>query len=337
MLTGLLVDPRVEGVPDAWERFLTAESVPGTWHGTVLGRLAWLAQAPSYLGVVLEGSGTPWAIFHLRHLGASLPRHAFVGPPTRPAAPGLVECRLPPTGSGTGYRFASGLDAGERSAALAAIERTLAARLGRRASAIVYRNVPAGDLASFPRGRICRRVTPEVVVDNRWDDLEAFYADLPSKQRSELRRLDHRLSEGSEVVVATERTVEPACASRLAASVVRRHRHRLRRVPPIPASYFDALGGRAGIEFLTYREGEGRLLSFATLVDDGSELSDSVWGSLDVRDGGRPHLYFHHYLRAIRLLISRRRRRITLGKGLGRIKLRYAGRYERRHVVGAVL
>jgi hypothetical protein len=336
VLTGLLVDPRVDGIPAAWERFLTAESVPGLWHGAAVRALAWYRRSPSYLGLVCDGSGAPFAIFHLRHVGLGSRRHAFHAEGA--AAAGMLECRLGPASTGRGYRFASALDGSERRAAVSALERAARSRFGWRAAAVAYRDVLPQDLAAFTAlGRICLRVTPEVIVENRWGELDAFFAELPPKRRSELRRLEARLAADRELVIGNERALDPAAASRLAASVGRRHRHGLRAAVPIPASYFDALGGAHGIEFLTYRDPSGRLLSFATLVDDGAELADSVWGNLDLGDGGRQDLYFHHYLRAIRVLIGSRRRRISLGKGLGQIKLRYCARYEDRFVVAAAV
>ena len=339
MLTGLLVDPRVDGIPDAWRQFLTTESVPGLWHGRVVIALAWHRRSPSFLGVVCDRSGAPFAIFHLRHLGLGSRRDEFLAGGA--AATGMLECRLGPASTGCGYRFAAALDDGERRAAVSALERAARARFGWRAAAVAYRDVPPQDVAALiAPGRIrrmCRRVTPEVIVENRWGELDAFYADLPPKRRSELRRLDARLAADREVVIGDEQALDPAAASRLAASVGRRHQRGRRRTVPIPPSYFEALGGLPGIEFLTYRDGGGRLLSFATVVDDGAELADSIWGNLDLSDGGRHDLYFHHYLRAIGLLIARRRRRIALGKGLGEIKLRYCGSYEDRFVIAAVM
>jgi len=337
VLNGYVVDPRVDALPGSWERFLADESVPGAWHGSVVSALAWHARSPAYLGLVCDGSGTACALFSLRHHGSASRRGAFVAAGARSAA-GLVECRLGPTSTGSGYRFAATLDDAGRREAVLALERAVRARFGLRAPAIVYRDVPPGHAAAFAgAGRVARRVTPEVVVENRWDDLDAFYAELAPRRRAELRRVEAQVARDRGVVVAQERALDPASASRLAASVARRHRHGLRRATPIPAAYFDALGGRPGVEFMTYRDPRGRLLSFGTLLDDGRELVDSVWGNLDLLDGGRQDLYFHHFLRAIGQLIARRRRRIALGKGLGDVKLRFGGRYEERLVVGALL
>ena len=200
MLTGLLVDPRVDGIPAAWERFLTAESVPGLWHGAVVRALAWHRRSPSYLGVVCDHSGEPYAIFHLRHLGVGSRRHAFLADSA--AAAGMLECRLGPTSTGCGYRFASALDSGERRATVSALEHAARARFGWRAAAVAYRDVAPQDVATFTaRGRMCRRLTPEVIVENRWGELDAFYADLPPKRRSELRRLDARLASDRRLVL----------------------------------------------------------------------------------------------------------------------------------------
>jgi hypothetical protein len=337
VLTGYVLDPRADELPEPWERFVAAESVPAAWHGSVVRALAWHARSPSYLGLVCDRAGTPCALFVLHHHGAASRRNAFVAA-GRTAAGGVIECRLGPTSTGSGYRFASDLDGAGRRAALLALERALRERLGRRAPAVVYRDVRPEHAAAFAgAGRIARQVTPEVVVENRWDDLGAFYAELAPRRRGELRRLEAQVARDGRLVIAEERALDPASASRLAASVARRYRHGLRRATPIPAAYFHALGGLPGVEFLTYRDSQEQLLSFGTLFDDGSELADSVWGSLDLLDGGRQQLYFHHFLRAIGHLIARRRRRIALGKGLGELKLRFGGRYEERLVVGALL
>jgi hypothetical protein len=335
VLSGVLVDPRAEGIPRVWEQFLVAESVPGSWHSPVVRTLAWCSRSPSYLGLVSDRSGAPCAIFHLHHLGVGSWRHRFAADGLMDA--GVIECRLGPASTGCGYRFASALDNGERRAAVSALERAVRVRLRWRVIGIAYRDVVPRDVAAFARrGRVCRRVTPEVIVENRWGELDEFFGDLPPKRRSELRRLDARLRSDRQLLIGNERSLDPAVASRLAASVARRHRRGLGHSVPIPASYFDVLGGLPGIEFLTYRDADRRLLSFATLLDDGAELADALWGNLDLSDGGRQDLYFHHYLRAIAALIARQRRRIALGKGLGELKLRYCGSYEDRFLVVAV-
>ena len=344
MFRAAVVEARTEPVPPAWDAFVGTEGLPGVWGSTAVTRLAWCAPAATYLAIVVDRSGAPCALFHARHLGWRDRPSSYASAPAAAAhrSPGLVECRLPPTHSVAGFRFAASLSPPERREAVAAFEGAVRDRLGRRVPAIVYRNACAADLDVLRAGRgrrVCRPAAPEVVVENRWADVGAFLRDLPAKRRSELRRLDEALRADPVLAMGDEPAVEAAAASRLATTVARRHgRHRL-PVVPVPASYVDALNGTPGVEFLTYRDtADGhRLLAFATVLDDGHELCDSVWGNLEGHDGGRSDLYFHHYLRAVGLLILRGRRCMSLGKGLVDIKLRYAGQPEARYLVGAGL
>jgi hypothetical protein len=107
----------------------------------------------------------------------------------------------------------------------------------------------------------------------------------------------------------------------------RQHSHELRLKSlwephvPLPAGYFAALHTRPDVVTLTYRERSGRLLAFGTLLDHPRHPKIGTWVALHPGEGGRKHLYFHHYLRLIEYVAgSGGRRRLSAGQGMFEVK-----------------
>jgi hypothetical protein len=328
-----LVDPLLEPVPAAWDAFASEHRLVSLWRSRPLATVAWSAQTPTLMAVVADASGTPLALFHARVLGLPHVPSRFVVPGRRTLA-GLVECRLHPVGSYPGYAFARGLDAAGRSAATAAFEDALRRRLGRRCPAIAYRQVSQAELPIVRRRRrAALRVQPDLVLENRWSDVDAYLATLERKVRGDFRRIRRGLDADATVRSAIERDLPAAEAARLVAAVRTRHRHPLLVQPPVPVAYFEELARGPDTYFFTYRDDGGRLLAFSTVHDNGVELLSGFWGTLDPREGGRRNLYFDEYLRTIEHMIEHGRERLRIGKGMARIKARLGATPSDRYAV----
>ncbi|MEV0400960.1 GNAT family N-acetyltransferase [Actinoallomurus sp. NPDC050550] len=318
----VVIDPVRETVPAEWPELVRAAGLPAIWHDDLLVRLAWFARQPAYMALVTDG-GTPCALFHARHRGARPPRR-FRGTSPR-LLPGLVECHLAPYVTTPGYAFHPESGTAERAAAVKAFERGMAHRLGLRCAGVVYRQVIDEDRPIF-RGHVIRPGEPEAVVDNRWGGVEEYLRDLPGDDRRHMRRVERLVSEDPGVRAAVETSIDGADAGRLLSVVQHRYRGRFTVPVPVPALYFEMLSGRPGIRFLTYRRPDGELLAYALQVDDGRTLLCQGWGTRDRSDGGRPHLYFDHFLRQVYQLIEDGREKMIMGKSMYELKRRFGAR-----------
>jgi hypothetical protein len=235
----------------------------------------------------------------------------------------VFECKLPPMGSTPGFAFAADLDRAGRRAAVAAFERALFRRLGRRCLGVAYRQVADGDLSDCGGfGRLRVATNPTTVLENRWATMEEYLAGLPSKRRRRLRRLQRTLVADPDLEIAIGGEIDAPAASRLAFLTELRHRRGRLDAPgqPVPSAYFDVLAGRDGVLYLTYRDRAGRLLAFALAFDDGQRLEATAWGALDPRQGGRSDLLLDHHLRLIALAIERGRAAVGFGKPMTDVK-----------------
>ena len=290
-----LLDPAVETVPSAWARFVASRRLGPAWDAAALAALA-----PRHRGLLLG---------LVEHDG--LTAAAFCGRPRGPSAgPAVFECKLPPMGSTPGFAFASGLDRAGRRAAVAAFERALFRRLGWRCLGVAYRQVGQGELdACDGPGRPRISTDPVAVLENRWATMDEYLAGLSHRRRGRLRSMQRALDADPDLQIGVGAQVDAGAASRLAFLTEQRHRRGRLDAPgePVPAAYFDALAGRDGVLYLTYRDADGRLLAFALAFDDGRWLDATMWGSLDPHADGRKNLLFDHYLRLIALAVERGR------------------------------
>jgi hypothetical protein len=323
-LTGELIDPR-EPVPE-WDRFLRQQRLPRAWDAGALATLA--APQRLWCGLVRDG-GSVVAVFTGR----------YRGPGGRSPLVGCFECRVPflPV---PGFAFAADLGAADRRAAIAAFERAMVRRLGRRCLGIAYRQVHGGDLAAVrARRRVRIGTSPLVWLENRWTGLDAYFTWLPRRRRQKFRQLHRRLSADPdleiEIGAAGIGKADAAEASRLAGLTAARHQHMRAPAAP-PAAYLLALSGQDGVLYLTYRDQDGRLLAFLLIFDDGAVLRCSVWGSLDPHGEGRPHIYFDHYVRLVAYAIEHGRSGVNLGKGMAEAKQRFGGVLVPQHLVAGL-
>ncbi|MFS8522851.1 MAG: hypothetical protein FWJ87_16040, partial [Micromonosporaceae bacterium] len=328
-LVATYVDPLREPPPDGWDDFVARQGLTMRWDAGLLRAVSWNVQVASSMVLVRErSSGDPVAVFYARHAGLQDPRR-FARPGRVPVL-GLTECRSLPMHD-AGMAFADGLDERDRQEACRAFERAVRSRAGARWHPVVYRWVTRSLLGSLPVGR--RRFIPQsptMVIHNEWSDLADYLASLPDRWASRLERIHTELSAGDAVRFELVDAVDPDQAAWLADEVKRRRRRDTVPFPSLPASYFARLNQVPGFRYLTYRDGDGRLLAMLTCYDDGEDLYSGTWGYRSEADGGRRNLYFDIYPRQVDMMIRLGRRRLVLGPGLEDLKARLGARPEPR-------
>jgi hypothetical protein len=307
-----------EPVPAEWDRFVVEQGLLRAWDAAAFVALAAAGQG-RWLGLVHE-QGRPVGLVCGRLRG-------------RPG-PALFECKMPWVGL-PGFAVAATLERDERRAALAAFERALRRRLGWRCPAVLYRVLDAEELAlvrGFGRA-VIRTPYPRAVLRNDWASMDEYWLSLRRKLRHRLRSQYRQLERDPDLVVELGGgPVDGAEAARLMRLTLLRHERRLPAAGGPPPAYLEALSGR-GVLYLTYRDGAERLLGVGLVFDDGRWMTDSLWGSLDPGDGGRPNIYFHRFLRLISYMVERRRAGMNCGRGMLEIKQRYGCQAVAQHLV----
>lgn len=328
----LLFDPLREGAPDAWDAFVEEHKLPSAWASGMLGRAAWCSPNAILMGAFCTGSGAAVALFHGRLIGLPGRPDRYRDPQVRPLT-AILECKLTPGSTSTGYEFAPGLSAGEKSAAVRAFNGGVRRRLGGRLAGIVYRHVHATDLAGIAgKPKLSLPVQPTAVLDNHWDDVTGYLAGLESAHRKGLRRIRRRVDEDAGLTVGIEQQISAHDAARLAALVRARHRGPFAE-PPLSVGYMDALGNAADTSFMTYRENDGRLIAFSVVHDNGAVLVHGHWGLEELVLGGRRDLFFDVNLRVVERMIHTGRRRLVLGKAMPKLKAMFGARMEPQFAV----
>jgi len=310
----IVVDPLTEPVPPEWDELSPRPGVGTAWDGDLLTALAWCATRPTLMAVVLA-DGKARALFHATRPG--IRRSGFVMPGQSPTGP--VMCHLAPGISTAGHVFDAELDDAGRAGAVAAFEHAVRARLGRRCTGFVYRQVAAAEAAVFRRrGRILRNAVPEWVVRNEWEDLDGYLRSLPARHRKNVARTLRIVDEDPEIATAVEPGVPGDEAARMLHTV--QTRYAMPRAV-FPGLYYEGLSGRPGARFFTYRQhAERMLLAFGLLMDDGDTVRCQGWGT---RGDERRQLYFDHFVRQIGYLIDNGRREMVMGKGMDKEKARF--------------
>ncbi len=305
------------------ELFAPGESLPAEWDRFVAQQRLIRAWGAAPFAALHEAGQEPWAgLVHERGRPVALVRGRLRGG----RGPVAFECRLL-WASQRGIVFAAELDAADQRAVVLAFERALARQLRWRCLAVLYRHLAREDLELLRGlGRI-RIPTPYPAMElpNVWATMNDYYLSMPRKTRHRLRAQYRQVERDPDLKIeVTPGPVEGAEASRLVRLTNLRHSHPPKDGGP-PPEYFEALSGE-GVLYFTYRDAGGRLLGVSMVFDDGEWLTDSAWGGLDPHTDGRPHIYFHRYLRLIAHMIESGRAGLNMGRGMTEVKQRYGAR-----------
>ncbi|KUL34524.1 hypothetical protein [Actinoplanes awajinensis] len=329
-----IFDPRFEPVPAEWEKFVQDEGVSAAWSADALAAVAWTSQRTVHLGLVFDGKHVV-ALF-CGDFGALRRRRARFSATARLPLAGVFFARIL-MGFDEGFVFAESLDLPGRTAARAAFERGLRARLGRRCLGIVYQNVATASLPAFrSRTRLCRPVSPNSVLVNRWGSMDEYFAGLPRRRRRRFEQIyrDVDRDPGLRVLRAVP-AIDPHEASRLEQLTRLKHLGPGEVLVPLPSLYFERLNHRDGVRYFAHTQpDDGALVSFDLSFEHRGGLVTTVTGSASGARKGQG-LYWDLYLREIEYVIDRGLPRLEFGKGLVDLKKQFGCVTETQYAVAA--
>jgi hypothetical protein len=199
---------------------------------------------------------------------------------------------------------------------LRALERGVRKHVGPLLTGLIYRNVP---LSLAPvvsgRGRVVRGVSPAAsVLENRFEDEDAWLASLSRNRRKNVRRVDRLVASDPSLVVrfaAGRSDVD----GEVLTGLLRTHRAKFGRQrfdprTPVAAAYLVAAIRRPDVHTLTYSDVDGQVLAFGTYLDHPETPLLQFWASRE----DRGHLYFDCHARAIRHAIADGRKELSAGR-----------------------
>lgn len=319
----LVVDPRVDPEPPGWREFHRRWRLHAVWDYELLRLEAWTARNPPVL-IVIRDSGKvvaglsvlvcrPWR--EPRY--APAPRRQGRWPTIR--GPVWAEVYQPWLSGFPGIVFDPGLDTAVREEVVRLAERELVRRFGFALLGVLYRALDR-ELAGIVggRGRLTREVDSVSVLANVFSSPDDWFAALSKSRRSSLRRQRKELESSTDLLIhggAGRRDLDGAQVARL----INRHRAERGKAPldtrsPLSGAYFETFLRRPDVHTLTYHDDEGRLLAVNTMLDHPDSVIKQHWAALSEAEGGRKHLFFDSYQRAVRHLVSRGAGELSAGR-----------------------
>ncbi|MDN5895170.1 MAG: GNAT family N-acetyltransferase, partial [Nocardioides sp.] len=195
--------------------------------------------------------------------------------------------------------------------------------LGRRVTAMIVRQVLAGELPALTsQPCVVREGGAIAVFRNRFDSFDGYLASLSRKRRGDVRRIHRAFAADEEVVVAHTATGDEAGRltvedmQRLHAEVVARN-HTRRWLPRrlLTAGVARAQLDHPGVERLTYHDRTGRLLAYALTWNHDVSPILGGWGMASRDQGGPRNAWFHQATTHIRWCIESGRPQLVGGQG----------------------
>ncbi len=313
-------DPRTDPPPDGWAAF-RARCLPPVWDYELLRREAWLAKNPPVLAVVRQGSSVVGALSVMvcRGWGAGT-----FGPVSGGRfRPRWAEVYLPLLSGYPACVFDD--DFTERRTAIRQFERALREYVGPGLLGVVYRAMnPELVPALAGRARISREIDPAAVLVNRYSTVDEWAAALAPDVRRYLNpdvateaaagRTDLDPHELAVLLnVHRARQDDRAWAGGQRSRVGGLH---LDTRSPIAPAYLDVLVRRPDVITRTYRDGDGGLLGFNTMIDHPDGAAVHHWAALPSAEGGRKGLYVDCYARCVAHVIAAGRPELTAGRAM---------------------
>jgi hypothetical protein len=317
-LTVDVLDPRHDPKPGMWEELRVRCGQHALWAWDPL-RAGALDAADKMLVAVVRDGAEPAAVVcaTLTGLTGLSPRRA-----------GVLDIYAPMAVSHQGWWFVGDPPWQTRREMLRTYVRAMRRELGLGCRAVLWRQVTEEDRAAVPgRIRLTREQIPIARIATPWPDLAGWYAGLPPGRRQNLRRrrrqFDAELHVGTgpagDLVTAAEITALKQENDRKYKQGAATPQHQRLRVPPITAPYFEALIGRDDVFVIAYRDGD-TLVAVQLLLDHPTWPIQHYWGALPPERGGRKHLYFDMYGRAVEWAVTTGKKGLVWGKTMSGIK-----------------
>lgn len=326
-----VLDPRHDAEPPFWAALRARAGLRADWDYELIRIAAWCARVP-LLVTVLHGSRTVLGVVCASWTGLPARRHGFVarsrGHERWPRV-GVLDVASPGTSAVPGWWFAGGLQLNERRALVAAYRTGMRRELGPGCRGVLWRQVTRESLPDFAQPPRLIRATPAVaMLDLPWTEPSAWLGTLKRERRKSLRRRRRHIDVDPdlEVRVGVQVGLDPGEVTKLLRHNERAHDRGWRSPLPQSTSYLEALLRHEEVTTIDYRDGVGRLLAFATILDHPSWSVGRHWSTLPPSLGGRGHLYFDMYLRQIEWAIEQGKAGVNLGKGMLEIKTELGAR-----------
>lgn len=324
-----IVDPRVDPEPPGWRDFQRRRSLHAVWDYDLMRLEAWTARNPAVLVVVRDAGRVVAGMSVLVCRPWREPRYAPA--PARRSwlsgfgAPVWAEVYQPWLSGFPGVVFDAGLDPAACREVTRRVERALARCLGVGLLGVLYRAL-GRELAGIVggRGRLVREVDAVAVLPNDFSCPDEWIASLSKSRRSSLRRQQRALESSPDLVVRGAAAREDLDGAQIARLINRHRADRGKAVldtrSPVSGAYLESFLRRPDVHTLTYHDAEGRLLAVNTLLDHADSVIKQHWAALPVAEGGRKHLFFDSYQRAVRHLLRRDAAELSAGRGRHDVK-----------------
>ncbi|SFB27818.1 hypothetical protein SAMN05216266_107197 [Amycolatopsis marina] len=330
-----IVDPRTDREPEGWRDFRRRANLPPVWDYQLLGTEAWLSRNPPVLAVLHNGTRVVGAcsVMVCRTFRGRTFAPSPSGRRTR-LRPVWAEVYLPLLSGYPAGVFDRSVDAAARKAALRLFERELVRFLGIGTVGVVYRAMtPEVGLAAGGGGRVTREIDPTAVMRNRWSSFADWLDTLSPRVRAAIERLD-----ADDTVQVTSGAQRTDLDGRELAVLLNEHRARqdarawaegqrsrvgglhLDTRSPVAAAYLDTFVRRRDVVTTVYRDRNGGLLAFNTMIDHPVSSAVHHWAAVPAGSGGRGDLYIDAYARCVRHMIEHGRAELTAGRTLLDVK-----------------
>ncbi|GII78474.1 hypothetical protein Sru01_34560 [Sphaerisporangium rufum] len=299
-------DARRPRPPDGWAAFAAGRGLPVLWSWELV-RLAATGARPAVLaGTLRDGGGDGGTVRGL--VTARFPGPRAGGRGTIPLA-GVVDVDCVLSASLPGVVLS---DPELYPAAVEAVRRAVLRAHGRRARALMFRQVSAEQLPAVTRWpAVVREGGPIAVFRNTHADFESYLRGLSKSRRWSLRQCLREIDADPDVTVSFRargdrpHEVGPREFCALVDRTMNKH-HRGRLLPRRPARPEVAAAqlDHPETRLAVYRGAGGRLLAVSMLLGAGRLPIYNAWGALGPAEGGRKGLWFHDNMLKVRWCIE---------------------------------
>jgi len=316
-----VLDPRHDAEPTYWRALRARAGLRADWDYGLIRIAAWCSRVP-LLVTILHGGESVLGLVCASWTGLPARRHGFVARSGWPWA-GVLDVKSPGTSAVPGWWFADGLRDCDRRELVDAYRTGMRRELGTGCRGVLWRQVGHENLPDFAQGPRLVRPTPAVaMLELPWAEPSAWLSTVKKDRRKSLRRRRRQIDLDPDLQVTVGRQVglDASEVTQLLRHNERAHDRGRRSPLPQSTSYVEALLRHQEVTTIDYRDGWGKLLAFASILDHPSWSVGRHWSTLPASLGGRKHLYFDMYLRQIEWGIHAGKSGLNLGKGMLEIK-----------------